>query len=144
MVLTQEKNFVVTHLDINLLDNQNNPLSQTQEFLAYDLAPEFMNEQYYDQKSNIWDLGIMIHQILAKGKSPQIEYHRGSVQIGITSDDPLIQEIMGQCLQIKPEERIKIDAILEKIQQKTAGLNDIYLTSDTISDLDQNMLDFMP
>ena len=62
MVFTWEKNFLLTNFDVQI--DQHSPvqkLYETKEFLSYDLAPEFFLEKKYTQKSNIWDLGILIH-----------------------------------------------------------------------------------
>ena len=77
MVLTKERNFLLTHFDFPISKfKELKQIFESNDFLSYDFAPEFFENQSYTFQSNIWDLGILIFQILNDLKNPNINYER--------------------------------------------------------------------
>lgn len=83
------------------------------------MAPEIFSYQRYDEKVDIWSLGILLYELL-HGYSPfrgndAVDVYRNILErkISFKADiDPLAKKLIKSILKNKPQDRMSIDSIL--------------------------------
>ena len=144
---------VDSHDNIKLIDFGvskilNNYMKFTKSFVGtpYCMSPELMKNAFYDHKTDIWALGIILYQMTHNGKIPfqckNIDQLREKVNTCKFEVDPKVygsfRVIIQKCIQVSPHKRLKLDTLLKHTEIKK------YLKGQSNSYKKINQIDHIP
>jgi serine/threonine protein kinase len=97
------------------------------------MAPELLNLQMYDDKADIWSLGVLIYQLcyqrLPYGRATSMSDLRqrmASLQPSYAMDeDPQLLKLLGRLLNGTPSERPSLSEIRDSVWVRCEGARDI-------------------
>ena len=86
------------------------------------LAPEIVNHENYNEKVDIWSLGIVIIELI-EGQPPYLNERyetlleliktNGAILANPENFNPVYKELLGACIQVNPDQRLSASELLE-------------------------------
>lgn len=96
-----------------LVKNTKTDFGGTKKYLAPELRENESDDNQFTKESDIWALGIVYHQMLARYENP-IKHNKLNISNSISLQ--FDREVIEECLKTKPSDRIKIEALVKKLQ----------------------------
>ena len=124
---------VDSHDNIKLIDFGvskilNNYMKFTKSFVGtpYCMSPEIIKNVFYDHKTDIWALGIILYQMTHKGKIPfqskEIDQLKEKISTCKFDVAPTVNGafriIIQKCIQVSPHKRIKLELLVKHTEIK--------------------------
>lgn len=114
-------------IDFGVSKILNNYMKFTRSFVGttYCMSPELLKNSFYDHKTDIWGLGIILYQMTHNGKIPfqckNIDQLRKNINKKIEINDNIngaFKIIINKCIQLSPHKRIKLDVLVKHSEIK--------------------------
>ena len=110
-------------IDFGVSKILNNYMKITKSFVGtpYCMSPELLKNVFYDHKTDIWALGIILYQMTHNGKIPfqckNFDRLREKVNNCKFDIDPNVygafRVIIQKCIQVSPQKRLKLETLVK-------------------------------
>ena len=113
IIIDNNLNYKITHFDRNLNQRTENEVAGAIKIISKDLAPEYFVTHEYNNKSNIWDLGMLLHKILFN-EFPRVDYSNQKIDLNVNISEihEELRFIIETCLEWDHEKRPNAEKIM--------------------------------